>query len=117
MKCTLTQTTRGLPTHNMPKYFAELDNQSTVIRVIVADDLEWCIENLGGEWVETFMNHPTKNFVSKGGKYHADKDNFSVEKQYDSWTLGENLQWKAPKKRPKGDYVWNEKDITWEKVK
>lgn len=36
----------------MARYFAEL-NGSTVERVIVAPDLNWCTDNLGGTWVET----------------------------------------------------------------
>jgi hypothetical protein len=34
-------------------YFAELDNDGIVTRVIVADDLQWCVDNLGGTWAET----------------------------------------------------------------
>lgn len=34
-------------------YFAELDNDNVVARVIVADSVAWCVEHLGGTWVET----------------------------------------------------------------
>jgi len=34
-------------------YFAELDIDNMVLRVVVADDLQWCIDNLGGTWMET----------------------------------------------------------------
>lgn len=34
------------------KYCAEIIS-STVIRVIVAPSVSWCVETLGGEWVET----------------------------------------------------------------
>ncbi len=34
-------------------YFAEIDGTSTVLRVIVAPDLAWCEQNLGGVWRET----------------------------------------------------------------
>jgi hypothetical protein len=34
-------------------YFAELDNKNIVKRVIVADSLDWCEQNLGGTWVKT----------------------------------------------------------------
>ena len=33
-------------------YFAEVDN-GIVQRVVVASSVEWCIEHLGGTWVET----------------------------------------------------------------
>jgi hypothetical protein len=34
-------------------YFAELDADNVVLRVVVADSIEWCIDNLGGTWAET----------------------------------------------------------------
>ena len=34
-------------------YFAELDIDNVVLRVIVADSIDWCIDNLGGTWAET----------------------------------------------------------------
>ncbi|MAT51131.1 MAG: hypothetical protein CMK32_08110 [Porticoccaceae bacterium] len=34
-------------------YYAELDEDSQVLRVIVADSKEWCENRLGGTWVET----------------------------------------------------------------
>jgi hypothetical protein len=33
-------------------YFAELDNNEIVKRVIVADSKEWCEQHLGGVWVK-----------------------------------------------------------------
>ena len=37
----------------MARYFAELDPQGVVLRVIVCDDPAWPAANLGGTWVET----------------------------------------------------------------
>lgn len=34
-------------------YFAEIDANQVVQRVIVADSAEWCADHLGGTWVET----------------------------------------------------------------
>lgn len=34
-------------------YAAELNNDNEVIRVIVAPSVDWCVEHLGGTWVET----------------------------------------------------------------
>lgn len=34
-------------------YFAEVGPDAVVVRVVVADDVEWCVDNLGGTWVET----------------------------------------------------------------
>ena len=33
-------------------YFAELDENNIVIRVIVANSKEWCEQRLGGIWVQ-----------------------------------------------------------------
>jgi hypothetical protein len=37
----------------MSNYFAEIDANGLVIRVIVAPSQEWCEERLGGTWLET----------------------------------------------------------------
>lgn len=34
-------------------YFAEIDANKVVQRVVVADSAEWCVEHLGGTWIET----------------------------------------------------------------
>jgi len=34
-------------------YFAELDENNIVKKVIVVDSKKWCEENLGGVWVKT----------------------------------------------------------------
>jgi hypothetical protein len=101
----------------MSKYFAELKN-NIVQRVIVADDIQWCISNLGGEWVETFIDRDDKNYAGVGHTYHSDKDNFSEPKPFTSWTLDSKLKWKAPKDCPKDDmYKWNDKKQDWVKIK
>ena len=83
----------------MARYFAEIQN-NIVQRVIVADSEQWCVDNLGGEWKETFMDNPDKNYTGKGFIYNTEKDNFHSPKPYDSFTLDEKLQWKAPKDMP-----------------
>lgn len=37
----------------MARYFAEVDAQNVVLRVIVAESADWCVDHLGGTWVET----------------------------------------------------------------
>jgi hypothetical protein len=37
----------------MPRYFAEINQDNIVTRVIVAKTQEWCETNLGGTWIET----------------------------------------------------------------
>lgn len=101
----------------MPRYFAQIDDTKTVTRVIVADSLEWCVQHLGGTWVETFMDAPDKNYAGRGHKYRDDKANFVSEKPYASFVLDEKLQWKAPVAKPtKGDHTWNEDTLSWKEV-
>ena len=33
-------------------YFAELNNENVVTRIIVAESQDWCEEYLGGTWVQ-----------------------------------------------------------------
>lgn len=51
------------------RYFAEIGPGNVVTRVIVADALEWCIEFLGGVWVETFEGYPTERYAGPGMVY------------------------------------------------
>ena len=105
----------------MPRYFAELNDEDIVQRVIVADSLEWCEQNLGGTWVETFTDEPNRNYAAPGYRYHPDSGNFSCKKPFDSWSLDERCNWKAPKEKPavdakKENAVWNEPELRWDKV-
>jgi hypothetical protein len=51
------------------RYFAEIGPGNVVSRVIVADSLSWCAENLGGWWEETYIDHPTERFAGPGLVY------------------------------------------------
>jgi hypothetical protein len=96
---------------------AEIKN-NIVQRVIVADSVEWCVENLGGEWVRTYYNTQGKNFAGVGFTYYPDKDNFAAPQLYPSWTLDDNLQWQPPTPYPNDGnfYSWDEKTLTWIKI-
>ena len=94
-------------------YFAELDKNNTVLRVIVAPSLQWCIDTFGGTWVETKKNDPNKNFAGVGHIYYADKGNFSHPKPYDSWVLTPDCKWQAPTPMPKGEVLWDEASANW----
>ena len=48
-------------------YFAELDDDQLVVRVIVADDLQWIVDNLGGTWVETADPYAAPTEVTYAG--------------------------------------------------
>lgn len=107
-------------------HFAELDSDNVVLRVIVADNKEWCENNLGGTWVQTSYNthggqHPEgrplrKNFAGIGYTYDAQRDAFIPPKPYNSWVLDEaTCLWNAPVAMPTDGavYVWDEATTSW----
>lgn len=119
-------------------HFAEIDNEGTVLRVlVVADDQEARGQEfladdlgLGGTWKKTSYNtaggvHANggtpyrKNYAGIGFKYDAVKDAFIPPKPFASWTLDdETCLWNAPTPMPTDDklYVWDEPTTSWKEV-
>jgi hypothetical protein len=107
-------------------HFAEIDNNNTVVRVLVVpDDAEDRGQDylandlaLGGTWVQTSYNaRIRKNYAGQGFTYDADRDAFIAPKPFDSWLLDEETcQWKAPVAYPTDGlmYKWNEDNTDWE---
>jgi hypothetical protein len=107
-------------------HFAELDENNTVIRVLVTDNndpngdegYQWLIDNLGGTWVQTSYNRNfRKNFAAIGYSFDFDRDAFIAPKPYPSWVLDdETCQWEAPTPYPTDGftYFWNEGELAWE---
>lgn len=77
-------------------YFAELDKNNMVKRVIVADSLDWCVKNLGGTWVQTYANDPIKNYAGIGHTYDAGKDTFIALQPFPSYVLDPKNVWIPP---------------------
>ena len=118
-------------------HFAELDNNNTVLRVIVVsnDDCKdasgneseavgaaFCERLLGGTWVQTSYNHNMrKQYAGIGYTYDADADVFVSPQPFPSWSLDENHDWQPPVPMPEGDedtsYYWSEDDMAWLAVK
>jgi hypothetical protein len=77
----------------MAGYFAEIDPATQrVVRVVVADSAQWCVDNLGGTWVETVDPHsPTQpvSYCSPGWGYDP-----AVPERFcgDEWTVGKATQ-------------------------
>ena len=110
-------------------HFAQLDENNIVINVIVVNNedilddngqeseaigKEFCINLLGGEWVQTSYNgNIRKQYASIGGTYDAVNDVFISEKPYPSWVLDENFDWQAPIPMPGEDYGWDEETQQW----
>lgn len=109
-------------------HFAEIDSDSKVLRVIVADTKEWCENNLGGNWVQTSYNtfggkHKlggtplNKNYAGVG--YSWDGTGFFAPKPFDSWKLNKDTYlWEAPIAMPNDGkiYNWNEKNLSWDEA-
>lgn len=109
-------------------YFAELDNNNVVLRIIAADTKEWCEGNLGGTWVQTSYNtfggkHNLggtplhKNYAGIG--YTFDGIGFAAPQPFPSWKLNNNTYlWEAPVPKPIDDklYQWDEDSKTWVEV-
>ena len=108
-------------------HFAEIDNNNTVLRVIVADTKEWCENNLGGTWVQTSYNtrggeHPEgrplhKNYAGIG--YHWDGVGFFAPQPFPSWTKNEDTYlWEAPTPMPTDGkpYRWDEPTLSWVEI-
>ena len=118
-------------------YFAQLDENNLVIRVIVVDDkdtsdfngiedesigISFCKKLFGSStnWKQTFLASNTRlNFASTGYIYDEELDAFIPPKPYDSWILNtQNVRWESPIGSPpeltqdqiknNSFYIWDE---------
>lgn len=116
-------------------HFAELDENNTVLQVIVVHNnellgadgneyeekgVQFC-ETLFGHanWKQTSYNHNIrKQFAGVGYTYDLDKDVFVAPQPYPSWSLDDNSDWQAPTPMPEDDnmYSWNEDTQSWDLV-
>jgi len=102
-------------------HWAELDENNTVLRVIVGSNEDedegytWIVNNLGGTWVQTSYNSTIrKQFAGIGFTYDPTADVFIAPQPYPSWTLDENHDWQAPSPMPtEGFWVWDEEILVW----
>jgi len=115
----------------MTRYFAELDNDKNVIRVVVTDiDFLNTLPN-SKNFVETDrytrnnINHKGQtalrgNSANIGDHYDTVKDIFYRQNPFPSWTFDNSkLDWKAPKEYPVvtdelTHYTWNENLQEWD---
>lgn len=107
-------------------HWAEIDDDSIVIRVTVGDDTngeqaahDWLVANLGGRWVQCSYNgRIRKQFPGAGFRYDEGADVFVAPQPYPSWGLDENFDWQPPVPMPDDGmaYVWNEALSGWEVV-
>ena len=116
-------------------HFAELDENNTVIRVIVVankdcGDLDFpdsepigqafiAALGLNGVWKQTSYNNNFRiRYASIGYTYDKDLDAFIAPKPYPSWLLGPDTNWYAPTPMPTDGkpYIWNESTQSWDLV-
>ena len=110
-------------------HFAQIDEQGTVIQVIVVNNedildesgqeseatgKQFCTDLLGGEWVQTSYNDNfRKQYAGIGGRYDAVNDVFILPPPFPSWVLDANFDWLAPVPMPGEDYIWDEETQQW----
>jgi hypothetical protein len=126
-------------------YFAELDENDIVLRVIAVNNnelldnegneieqkgIDFCVNLFGGRWLQTSYNTVAnehtkgktpfrKNFAGVASIYHSVYDGFSLAKPFNSWILNENtLVWESPIPYPEDGkkYLWNEETEDWKEV-
>ena len=102
-------------------YFAQLDQDNKVVRVIVAEQ-EFIDSGVVGDpsrWIETDMDGTLrKNGAGKGSFYDPVEDHFYHPKPFESWTLDKTTaRWKAPKEKPvekaEETLEWDETQKEW----
>ena len=113
-------------------HFAELDENNTVIRVIVVHNNElldengneseqkginFCIAHYGSTWIQTSYNRNfRKNYAGIGYTYDPVADHFFAPQPYPSWTLDADAKWNAPTPMPVEEgkfFAWDEPTLSW----
>ena len=108
-------------------HFAELDDNNTVLRVIVVHNNEAPTEAKGIEFLKTIFPNISnwkqtsynakfrKHFAEVRAKYDEDLDAFIPPCNFKSWTFNKNkCMYEAPIPKPKCLARWNEDKFKWE---
>lgn len=113
----------GVPLGNAPQntvqYFAELDANGVVKRVVVASQEYINTGKMGDPrfFVETFMDgSQRKNYAGKGYTFDSTRNAFIAPKPYPSWKLNEiTATWEPPTAPPDNSkiYRWDEVNKIW----
>lgn len=110
-------------------YFAEIDENNIVKRVIVAEQsfIDSGVVGDPKNWIQTSDNTSAgqhrsggiplrKNYAGIGYTYDEVRDAFIPPKEYPSWILDEQTcQYKSPTALPKDGkkYAWDESNLNW----
>lgn len=106
-------------------YFAEIDSNNIVVRVLAVSDeqeqrgQEFLSQDLGlgGRWIQTsYNNNIRRKYAGIGYTYNENLDMFISPKPYPSWNLNLNGDWEAPIPIPDtiNSYIWNESLQKWD---
>lgn len=99
-------------------YFAEIDQNNIVLRVLISDN-EFIQSGAVGNpenWVETFYDGTRKQPAVIGGTWDAENNVFVNWTPYPSWVLNSNFDWEAPVTHPAPNdvrYLWSEAKGNW----
>ena len=105
-------------------HFAQLDNNSIVIAVIVVgDEYESTYADKRKEFNETYVqtsynNRIRKQFAGIGFTYDKTANVFIRPQPFPSWALDSNHDWQPPVPHPTDgkSYVWDEAGQSWNPV-
>ena len=102
-------------------HWAEIDENSIVLRVLVGDNNEpdegeAFMNGLGGTWVKTSYNGTIrKNYAGIGYTYDPVNDWFHAPQPFPSWALDADAKWQPPVAYPTDGvmYEWDETITDW----
>lgn len=107
-------------------HFAKLDDQNTVLSVVVVDNETAPNEAAGvaflmqlldyDRWIQCSYNGTIrKQFPSAGYTYDPSADVFIAPRPFPSWALDANHDWQAPIQKPNDGkfYAWDEANLAW----
>lgn len=116
-------------------HFAQLNDDNTVVQVIVvhnnelldeqgneieAKGIAFCKSLFGGRWVQTSINAKIrKNYAGVGYVYDVSRNAFIPPKPFPSWSLNEETcRWVPPVPMPEGEtpHYWDEEKQVWVEV-
>lgn len=117
-------------------HFAEIDQNNTVLRVVVVENKkildsngqeseqigkEFLYNLLGGNWVQTSYNGNFRGrYAGQGFTYSQELDMFIPPQPFSSWILDEQTgDWNPPIPYPNDEdnfYKWNEETQNWDIV-
>jgi len=116
-------------------HFAQLDENSVVLQVIVVNNVELLNEEnveseakgiafckslygLDTNWVQTSYSGSFRRLFAGVGFTHNETENIFIYPQpYLSWSLDNSFDWQPPTPKPTdGSWYWDEATLTWVEV-